>query len=420
MAVSKFGVVGQARCRRFWFAPFAAILASAGCTAQQAPPPALPPPPVTVARPVVQSVVDYEETTGRAEPVEAVEVRARVSGYLQNVTFQTLNRETSPGAAPPKLKEGDTVEAGTVLFEIDRRPYQAVLDAATAEAARAKAALDRLTAELARAQNLRTTNNISVEEFDKITADRAEAEAVLAGTSAQIDAAKLNVEFTQVKAPITGRLGRALVTNGNLVTADVTLLTTIVREDPVHVYFDLPEQVVQRYQSLIRENKLSSARDTDLPVEVGLANEAGFPHTGYIDFVDNRIDRATASLKLRGRFENAVVANGIRTFTPGMFVRVRIPASRPHEALLVNERSIQSDQGDKIVFVVEADGTARRRVVELGELHGRLREVTAGLGAEDRIVVNGLQRVRDGAKVTPQDGPMPGLPETPSPAASSP
>lgn len=380
-----------------------------GCVPQRPAAPTLPPPPVTVAKPVVETVVDYEVTTGRADAFEAVDVRARVSGYLQKVTFHRAEGNPSPGATPPKqLREGDTVEAGTLLFEIDRRPYQAVYDAAIADSDRAKAMLDRLAADLARAENLRKTNNISVEEYDKIVAQKAEAAATLAGAQAQIEGAKLNLEFTEVKAPITGRLGRALVTEGNLVSADVTLLTTIVCEDPIYVYFDLSEQVMLRYKKLISEGKFESAREQELPVEVGLANEDGFPHKGVVDFVDNRIDVPTATLKLRGRFENPILNKEIRALTPGLFVRVRIPASQPYEALLVGERAILTDLGEKVVFVVDADGTAHRRVVELGTLHGRLRVVKSGLKADEKIVVNGLQRVRDGAKVQSHDGPMPG------------
>lgn len=399
------------RCVLFLFI----VAVIGGCTPQRPAPPAMPPPPVTVAKPVVQTVADYEVTTGRADAYEAVDVRARVSGYLQKVTFHHADGRQSPGDSSPKqLREGDTVEAGTLLCEIDPRPYQAVYDAATADSDRAKAALDRLSADLARAENLRKTNNISVEEFDKISAQKAEAAATVAAAAAQIDAAKLNLEFTQVKAPITGRLGRALVTEGNLVTADVTLLTTIVREDPIYIYFDLSEQVMLRYKKLITENKFESAREQELPVDIGLANEDGFPHRGVVDFVDNRVDVPTATLKLRGRFANPELNKSIRALTPGMFVRVRIPASKPYEALLVGERAILTDQGEKVVFTVDADGTTHRRVVELGTLHGRLRVVTAGLKPDERIVVNGLQRVRDGAKVDPHDGPMPGAESVPT------
>jgi RND family efflux transporter MFP subunit len=399
---------------------FLLVASVGGCKPQQAAPPAMPPPPVTVAKPIVQTITDYEVTTGRTAASESVDVRARVSGYLEKVTFQTLDREPSLGTAPPALKEGDDVAAQTVLFEIDPRQYDAILDAAKADLDRTTAMVDRTTAELSRGEQLKVGNNISREDYDKLVAAKAEAVATQAAARAQIKAAQLNVDFTKVKAPIAGRLGRALVTAGNSITAELTPLTTIVREDPIHVYFDLPEQVVDRYRTMIRKGEFASARTQELPVEIGIENEEGFPHSGFIDFVDNTIDRPTASLKLRGRFDNPVVANHTRFFTAGMFVRVRIPASRPYEALLVSERAIISDQGDKIVYVVAADGTVHRRVIEPGSLQGRLRVVKSGLQADERIVVNGLQRVREGAKVTPQDGPMPGLPTpTATPSATA-
>lgn len=403
------------RTRLFLF--FVVVLAGPGCRPHVAAPPPPPPPPVTVAKPIVQSITDYEITTGRTAASESVDVRARVTGYLDKVTFQTLDREPSLGTAPPKLKEGDDVDAQTVLFEIDPRQYDAVLDAAKADLDRTTAMVDRTTAELARGDQLRPNNSISREDYDKLVANKAEAIAVQAAARAQIKVAQLNVDFTKVKAPIAGRLGRALVTAGNSITAELTPLTTIVREDPIHVYFDLPEQVVDRYRSMIRKGEFASARSQELPVEIAIEGEQGFPHSGFIDFVDNQIDRPTATLKLRGRFDNPVVAHGTRFFTAGMFVRVRIPASRPHEAILVSERAIISDQGDKIVYVVDADGTAHRRVIEPGALHGRLRVVKSGLTADEQIVVVGLQRVRDGAKVTPELKPMPGLP-TPSATAT--
>lgn len=395
-------------------------LLAGGCRPPTAAPPPQAPPPVTVAKPVVETITDYEITTGRTAASESVDVRARVSGYLDKVTFQNLDREPSLGTAPPKLKEGDDVQAETVLFEIDPRQYDAVLDAAKADLDRTTAMVDRTTAELARGDQLKVGNNISREDYDKLVAAKAEAVATQAAARAQIKAAQLNVDFTKVKAPITGRLGRALVTAGNSITAEVTPLTTIVREDPIHVYFDLPEQVVDRYRSMIRKGEFASARTQELPVEIAIEGEQDFPHSGFIDFVDNQIDRPTASLRLRGRFDNPVVAHGTRFFTAGMFVRVRIPASRPYQALLVSERAVISDQGDKIVYVVDADGSAHRRVIEPGALHGRLRVVKSGLKPEDQVVVIGIQRVRDGAKVTPELKPMPGLPTASAKATAAP
>ena len=425
----KFSAAPAALCGSAMF--FAALT---GCERQSKAQPAPPPLPVTVARPITQEVRDYEELTGRIAPVEAVELRARVGGYLDRVTFQRAAQTNAasgpmlngtgipagqqaaqlkpdgppkPGDVPDgKLQEGGNVKEGEVLFEIDPRPYVAARDAAKADLDRSKALVGQLTADLKRAEELRVTNSISVQEYEKIASNKAEADANVRSSEAKLESAELDLKFTKVTAPITGRLGRAQITAGNLVTADVTPLTTIVREDPIHVYFDMPEPVVLRYQKLIRENKFDSARSKFLPVWIGLQNERGFPHEGVLDFIDNLLEAQTGTLRLRAIFANPLTVQDVRTFTPGMFVRVRLPASMPYEAMLVSERAITANINAKYVFVVDDQGIAHRREVQVGTLHDGLRVVTAGLSADERVVVNGLLRVRDGAKVQPTEGPM--------------
>ena len=396
-----------------------AVASSVGCRPSPPAQAAPPPPPVTVARPVVREVTDYEETTGRLAPVEAVELRARVSGYLQAVKFQAIDANGAKPLEPGTLREGDEAPKDAVLFEIDPRPYAAAEAAAQAEVERTVALVGRLSADVKRAETLRASNNISQEEFDKTVSTRAEAVATQKSAEAQLRTAQLNLEFTKVKAPIEGRLGRALVTAGNLITADFTPLVTIVREDPIHVYFDLPEQVVLRYQELIRKSEFTSARTQQLPMWVALGNDDGFPHRGWVDFIDNRVDRSTSTLRIRGVLDNPQVGDQPRRFTPGFFVRVRIPASRPYQAVQISERAITVDQGARVVFTVDDGGTAHRREVQIGLMHDGLRAITAGLQANERIVVNGLQRVRDGRPVKAEEGPMPGVKPVSTAAASA-
>lgn len=380
-----------------------------GCSRQTAAPPPPPPPPVTVATPIVSEVVDYEEVDGRAVPVEVVEVRARVSGYLDKVKFQNLDKSAAKPFAPGVLKEGDKVDKDVVLFEIDPRPYAAVLAAAKAEVERTKALVGRLTADVKRAETLRASNNISQEEFDKTNSTLAEAVATQKLAEAQQQTADLNFEFTKVKAPIAGRLGYALVTAGNLVNADVTPLTTIVREDPIHVDFDVSDQVVLRYQELIRKGELTSAREGSVPVWIALANDVGFPMRGEIDFVDNQFNKATGTMRIRARFDNPEGRGGIRRLTAGINVpRVRVPSSKPYPAVLISERAMTVDLGSRIVYVVDSQNIAHRREIVLGTAHEGLVAIKEGLKADERIVVNGIQRVRDGKPVQPETGKMPG------------
>lgn len=351
------------------------------------------PPIVTVASPLVKDVVDHEEFTGRTEAVESVDVRARVSGYLSKVGFQA----------------GREVHKGDLLFEIDPRPYQADLERAEAELARADARVKRLDADLARAERLRPTGAIGREEYDKIAGEQSEAAAGVRGARAAVERAKLDLGFTKVVSPIDGRISRNLITVGNLVTADQTPLTSIVSMDPMYVYFTVDERTMLRIQQLIREGKFKSGRDDEkaVPVRVGLANEEGFPHKGLVDFVDNRIDPATGTLKVRAVLPNSPV-NGERPLNPGLFTRVRVNIGEPQKAVLVSERALGTDQGQRFVYVVNDKNEVAARNVKVGKLENGLRVIEEGLKPGERVIVNGLQRVRPGVVVNPKSGEMTG------------
>jgi membrane fusion protein, multidrug efflux system len=364
-------------------------LGLAGCArpAMMAPPPAAIP--VSVSYPVDRDVTDYVDFTGRTVAVDSVEVRARVWGYLDKVNF----------------KEGALVKKGDVLFEIDPRSYKAALAQAEGNLASAQAKLTRLEADLARAQRLLSSGSIGREEFDKISGDRGEAGAALQALNAAVEQAKLDLGFTKIAAPVTGRVGRAIVTEGNLVQsgqAGGTLLTTLVSVDPIYAYFDVDERTVLRVRQLIREGKAKSARETDWPVSLGLATDGGFPHQGVIDFVDNQVNPKTGTLRVRGVFPNKNEA-----ISPGFFARVRVPIGYPRKALLVTDRAIDNDQGQKIVFVVNANNEVASRPIRSGALQSGLRVIEEGLKPGDRVIVNGLQQVRPGVTVEPRVVEMP-------------
>lgn len=351
-----------------------------GCKSE---PPALvspPPPAVTVSQPVEREVTDYDEYTGRTVAVEEVEVRPRVSGYLVKVNFQ----------------EGTEVQKGTLLFQIDPRPLEAELAAAKGQVAQWEAKLARAEADVARYERLLPKGAASQKDLDTAIADRGEARAAIQSARAAVDTVALNLEFARMTAPISGRVGRALVTVGNLVDA-TTLLTTIVSLDPMYAYFDADERTLLRNQQLIREGKRVSAREGHTPVHLGLANEEGFPHQGLIDFVDNRVDPTTGTIRVRGVFSNAD-----RFLTPGLFVRVRLAGSNRYPALLVTDRAIGTDQGQKYLLVVNDKNVVEYRPVQAGRLHDGLRAIQAGLKPDDWVIVNGIQRARPGVTVVPQ------------------
>jgi RND family efflux transporter MFP subunit len=358
------------------------------------PPPAPSPPVVSTSYPLAREIVEWDVLTGRLQATETVEVRARVSGFLESVNF----------------RDGATVQQHDLLFVIDPRPYQAEFDRAEAAVRQAQARLDLARNDLARGEELAPNRAISTEDVDRRRSAADDAAAALDVAKAERAEAALDLEFTRVEAPITGRASRRLVTPGNLVVGgDVqgTLLTTIVSLDPIHCYVDTDERSYLKYARLAGAGQRPSSRDTPNPVQVGLADEEGFPHEGYMDFVDNQLDPDTGTMIGR-----AVLPNPTLLLTPGMFVRLRIAGSGTYEALLLPDEAIGTDQNQKFVWVVDAEGVAQYRRVSAGPLHEGLRIVREGLTVEDRVVVAGTQRVRAGSKVTAEDVPI----EPPAPA----
>lgn len=359
------------------------LLALSGCHDGQGGAPSAPLPEVGVATVVPRTVRIADEFNGRVEAVDAVELRPRVSGYLQRIRY----------------KEGDLVAQGAVLFEIDPRPYRIALDRAIAQQQRARAAEHLARVQLQRVQTLIDAHATSQEELDNARAAAEQARADLQAADAAVADAKLNLGFTEVRAPIAGRVGRALATAGNLARADDTLLTTVVSQDPVYVYFDCDEQSYLRYNAQ-RADPAHRAIGAD-PVRVGLANETGFPHAGTVDFLDNRLDPQTGTIRARVRLPNAD-----HTFTPGLYARVQLVSGRERSALLVDDKAVLTDQDRKYVYVIGPGDKALRRDVTIGrDLDGQ-RIVEKGLNAGDRVVVDGVQRIYyPGAQVKPKPQP---------------
>lgn len=365
-------------------------LLAAGCAKTPLDPVAEPPVPVAVSYPVQREITDYADFTGRTAAVDSVEVRARVWGYLKKVNF----------------KEGALVKKGDVLFELDERPYRAEYDRCLALLNSAQAHLNRSVADLKRAEELLPRKAIAQSDYDLAKDNCDEAAAAVKVAEATFKTAELNLDFTKITAPVSGRVSRYMVTVGNLIQsadqASVTLLTTIVSIDPMYAYFDVDERTVLRVRQLIRAGKADSAREFALPVKLGLDNEEGFPHAGTIDFVDNQVNPKTGTQRLRGSFPNKD-----DVLMPGFHARVRIPVGKPRQALLVAERAIDTDQGQKIVYVVNEKGEVVLRPVRVGSLHDGLREIEDGLKPGERVIVNGLQTVQPGTAVEPQMVEMP-------------
>jgi RND family efflux transporter MFP subunit len=340
-------------------------------------PAAAAPPEVDVIQPLTRDVVDYEDFTGRTEAAQAVTLRARVSGYLIKAAFQ----------------EGAKVKQGDLLFEIDPRGYQADVDRAKAELARAEAHLKRVAAELERAKALLPKGNISREEFDKITGDREEAQASVAVARASLEAARLQLDFSHVPAPINGKIGRRLLDPGNLVKADDTPLAVLVSTDPVYAFFDVDERSYLRLARALQQGKTKA----DPPVTMGLADEEGFPHNGKVDGVNNQADPTTGTIRFRAVFPNP---QGL--LIPGLFVRIRLATSSPYKALLVPDPAVGTRDGEKYLLVVNSKNVVERRAVKVGARQDDLRVVNEGLTANDQVIVRGLQRVRPGMTVKPK------------------
>jgi RND family efflux transporter MFP subunit len=374
-------------------APLAALLtvaaiALAACdqdgskSATPAPP---PPPQVTVAKPVAKKVVDHDEYIGRFEAVDSVEMRARVSGYLDTIHF----------------KDGQMVKKGDVLFTIDRRPFELELEQAKANRAQAKANLAFAETDLARGKDLVGRDVISRQTFDQRTQAKRVAEANVLAQEAAVRQAELNLEFTELRAPVSGRIGDRRVSAGNLVmgsvTGTTTQLATIQSTDPIRFVFTLDEGSYLRYLRLAKDARDIANEAGKVQVSLRLLDEQIFSHPGTVDFVDNAIDSSSGTI--RGR---AVFANPKGTFTPGMFGRIRVAVGPPAEALLVPDQAIGTEQVRKYVLVVDDQDVARAKYVTLGPLIDGLRVVASGLLADDRVVVGGLMRARPGVKVSPQ------------------
>jgi len=336
---------------------------------------------VSVAQVLVREVTESDEFTGRFEPLERVEIRPRVSGYISSVNFT----------------EGSEVRKGEVLFVIDPRPYAAERDKARAQLAQARSQLILAESTRDRASKLLVQHAISQEEYDTRTSGRDQARANVEAALAALDTATLNLGFTRVTAPISGRISRALVTSGNFVADGQTLLTTLVSLDPIYVSFDGDEQAYLKYSKHARETSGASATRGGSRVLVGLADESGFPHEGVMVFVDNALDPATGTIRSR-----ALLDNHDRLFTPGLFARVKLLGSERHSAVLVNDSAIGTDQTVRYVLVVGAGNKVEYRAVQLGPFIDGLRVVESGLAPGETIVVGGLQRVRAGLQVAPQ------------------
>ncbi|MCD5977941.1 efflux RND transporter periplasmic adaptor subunit [Pseudomonas phytophila] len=336
---------------------------------------------VSVAKVLEQPVNEWDEFTGRLEAPETVEIRPRVSGQIDSVAFT----------------DGALVKKGDVLFQIDPRPFQSEVRRLEAQLQQARATANRSDNEAQRGERLRTNNAISAELADSRTTTAQEARAGVAAIQAQLDLAKLNLSFTRVTSPISGRVSRAEITAGNIVTADVTPLTSVVSTDKVYAYFDADERVFLKYTELARKGQRGQAT----PVYLGLSNEVGNPHQGQMNFVDNQVNPRTGTIRGRAVFDNS---DG--SFTPGLYARVKLVGSGVYSAVLINDEAVGTDLGKKFVLVMGQDNKPTYRTVELGPKVEGLRIVRSGLSKDDTIVVKGLQRVRPGQPVTPEETPM--------------
>jgi len=371
-----------------WIAVIAGAALASGC--DQAPQATVPkaaptPPAVTVSNPVQREIVEWDEYTGRFDAKATVEIRARVSGYLNEVRF----------------KDGQLVKQGDVLFAIDPRPFERALEQAKAELFAATTKVENANLDVVRGKPLIESKIISDKTFDDRMALVRDAQAAVKVTEAKVKSAELDLSFATIAAPISGRIGRSLVTAGNWVSAGsvagATLLTTIVSQDPIYIYFDVSENNYIKYKRLAERGVAAGAADIGALVEVALPDERGFPHKGQLDFLDNRLDAGTGTLRAR-----AVLANKGGLFSPGLFGRVRVTGSAAFVALLLPDEAIGTDQTTKFVYVVKDDGAVERRNVRLGPLVEGLRVVREGVAGGDWVITRGLQRARPGLKVAPR------------------
>ena len=377
-----------------FFMAFALLLtfSTPGCNQQQQPglPMSLPSPEVTVATPLASEITDKDEYTGRLAAVKSVIIRSRVSGYLQSIHF----------------KEGAIVKEGDLLYIIDPRPYQAKHDQARANFNKAMATLELAKNDLARAARLMQSHTIAEEAFDARTKQQSEAAAAVEAARAAVSATELDMEFTHIRAPISGRIGRTLVTEGNLVKGgdmESTSLTTINALDPIYVYFTVNEKDMLRYLRKEETGARSGTENNTQPVWLRLADEQEYTHEGHLDFIDNQFDNATGTMEVRGIFPNPDFM-----LLPGMFANVQIVGAGPYSTLLIPDSAIGIDQTLKYVFVVGRDNVAVRRDVVTGRLVDNLRVIHSGLQADDRVIITGIQKVEAGKPVNPKPGAIKG------------
>ena len=367
---------------RWWMLPLLGLAALlGGCDREAVSQPAAPQPPTVSVAPAIQrEVQEFEEFTARLEAPDTVEVRARVAGALEQVHFT----------------EGQRVAKGAMLFTIDPRPFAAEVARAEAQLAAARNQAELSTSELGRAERLTSIQGVSQQELDQLRAGVRNSRSNIQAAEAALVQARLNLEFTRIRAPVAGRISRAMVTPGNLISVGTPVLTTLVSQDRVHAYFDASEATYLKYLRLIRAGTLSSPRTSPVQAWLGLADEEGFPHQGRIDFVDNRVNPATGSIRGRAVFDNS---DG--RFTPGLFARVKVVGSGKYQATLVAERAIGTDQTRKVVMLVGKDNVVQPREVRPGALIDGMR-VVEGVKPGELVIVDGLQRAQPGAPVTPQ------------------
>ena len=347
----------------------AAAMVLTACSKSGAEAPSPPPPEVDAAEVVTSSVRQWDVFTGRIAAIGAVDIRPRVSGYIERIAF----------------KEGDTVKAGDLLFVIDQRPYRAAYDSAMAQLERARSSVQLAEAQNKRGESLIKTGAISIDTLDTRSAALGQANADVHAAEAALATAKLNLDFTEVRAPIGGKVGRAVLTLGNLVQADQTVLTSVVSQDPVYVYFQPDEQSFLRYCELARKGERANSENQ---VRVGLASETGFPHAGTVNFVNNQVDAATGTISVR-----ATVPNPDGVFVPGLYARVQLEGRSEYMANLIDDKAVMTDQDRKYVYVIGADDKVKRKDVVLGSIHDGLRVVQSGLQATDKVIVAGLQKI---------------------------
>ncbi len=404
------------------------IMLTSGCTrtdgeAAKGPMPgggAAPPPAVVDVQPVViKTIRDFREYTGRTAASGSVELRARVSGYLRRSprsersgvpsappvsdaqptagSDSLRNNPNAPdatgGSGEALVYEGEYVKQGALLFQIDPEPYRLALEQASGSLKSAQSQLQRYEYDLARARDLLDSNSISRAEYDLAVANRAQAEGEIKSLEAALDRAQLDLEYTRVVSPIDGYLGRTLVTDGNLIVADTTILSTVVAAAPIYVYFNVDERSLLDYRERVRQGSVQSSRETAIQIQLGLANEVGYPHPGVIDFVNNTTDPNTGNTLLRATF-----ANEDRSLSPGLFARIQAPFTAEYEAVMVPTQAMAMDQQGRYVFKV-VEGKAVRQSIEPGETHGDLTVIRTGLSKDDMVVVSGLQKVRPGSEI---------------------